>query len=74
MNQKLIFGLNVSSIDRSHETGGTVEDIRILFVEDEDSVRAFAVRALKKKAMTSSAATRRKTLWNTSKKTPTSTS
>ena len=49
MNQKLIFGLNVSSIDRSHETGGTVEDIRILFVEDEDSVRAFAVRALKKK-------------------------
>lgn len=49
MNQKLIFGLNVSSIDRSHETGGAVEDIRILFVEDEDSVRAFAVRALKKK-------------------------
>lgn len=50
MNQKLIFGLNVSSIDRSHENiSSNTEDIRVLFVEDEDSVRAFAVRALKKK-------------------------
>ena len=49
-NTKLIFGLNVSAIDRSHE--GSLagnENIRILFVEDEDSVRTFAVRALKKK-------------------------
>ena len=46
---KLIFGLNVSSIDRSHETAAASENIRILFVEDEDSVRTFAVRALKKK-------------------------
>ena len=49
-SQKLIFGLNLSSIDRSHEyQSSPVEDIRILFVEDEDSVRAFAIRALKKK-------------------------
>ena len=47
---KLIFGLNVSSVDRGFETtAAPAEDIRILFVEDEDSVRSFAVRALKKK-------------------------
>ncbi len=50
INQKLIFGLNVSAIDRPHESNTTeISSIRILFVEDEDSVRAFAVRALKKK-------------------------
>ena len=49
MNQKLIFGMNVSAIDRDKGNGSGGEDIRILFVEDEDSVRAFAVRALKKK-------------------------
>ncbi len=48
MNQKLIFGLNVSAIDRG-QNNSLPGDIRILFVEDEDSVRAFAVRALKKK-------------------------
>ena len=49
-NPKLIFGLNVSSIDRLHELSPrNDENIRILFVEDEDSVRTFAVRALKKK-------------------------
>ena len=47
--QKLIFGLNVSSIDRNFTDNTPPEDIRILFVEDEDSVRSFAVRALKKK-------------------------
>lgn len=49
VNQKLIFGLNVSAIDRGSETNRPNEDIRILFVEDEDSVRTFAMRALKKK-------------------------
>ncbi len=49
MNQKLIFGLNVSAIDRGNTNTTTGQDIRILFVEDEDSVRTFAVRALKKK-------------------------
>ena len=51
INQKIIFGLNVSNtIDRSHTPGSkTAENTRILFVEDEDSVRTFGVRALKKK-------------------------
>ena len=49
-NSKLIFGLNVSAIDRNHENHlSDNENIRILFVEDEDSVRTFALRALKKK-------------------------
>ncbi len=51
INQKMIFGLNVSALDRSSAAGAdnNSRDIRILFVEDEDSVRTFAVRALKKK-------------------------
>ncbi len=50
INEKLIFGLNVSStIDRKETNGKEAEDVRILFVEDEDSVRTFAIRALKKK-------------------------
>lgn len=49
-NEKLIFGLNVSStIDRKESNGKEAEEVRILFVEDEDSVRTFAIRALKKK-------------------------
>ncbi|MDD4556355.1 MAG: ATP-binding protein [Alphaproteobacteria bacterium] len=49
-NQKMILGLNVSNIDRStEETFFDATKIRIIFVEDEDSVRTFAVRALKKK-------------------------
>ena len=50
-NGKMIFGLNVSMIDRSFDNrkDETASAIRILFVEDEDSVRTFAVRALKKK-------------------------
>ncbi len=49
LNQKLIFGLNVSSsIDRK-ENNKEISSTRILFVEDEDSVRTFALRALKKK-------------------------
>lgn len=46
----MIFGLNVSMIDRSfNPTDPQNSSLRILFVEDEDSVRTFAVRALKKK-------------------------
>lgn len=48
---KMIFGLNVSMIDRNFENNkeDRKDNIRILFVEDEDSVRTFATRALKKK-------------------------
>ena len=44
-------GLNISqTIDRSHTAiAKGSRTARILFVEDEDSVRTFAVRALKKK-------------------------
>lgn len=50
VNEKMIFGLNVSMIDRSfNPTDPHNSSLRILFVEDEDSVRSFAVRALKKK-------------------------
>ena len=49
MNQKFIFGLNVSAIDKNIDSQNTHSGIKILFVEDEDSVRSFAVRALKKK-------------------------
>ena len=50
VNEKMIFGLNVSMIDRGlNPTDPQAGSIRILFVEDEDSVRTFAVRALKKK-------------------------
>lgn len=50
INEKMIFGLNVSMIDRSfNPTDPQNSSLRILFVEDEDSVRTFAVRALKKK-------------------------
>ena len=49
LNQKLIFGLNISAIDRSIKENPNATSTRILFVEDEDSVRSFGVRALKKK-------------------------
>lgn len=50
INEKLIFGLNLSTaIDRKETSGKETFDTHILFVEDEDSVRTFAVRALKKK-------------------------
>ena len=44
-------GLNISNtIDRSHTAAAKgSRPARILFVEDEDSVRAFGIRALKKK-------------------------
>lgn len=50
INEKLIFGLNLSTtIDRKETSNKETFDTHILFVEDEDSVRTFAVRALKKK-------------------------
>lgn len=51
INQKIIMGLNISNtIDRSHTAAAKgSRPARILFVEDEDSVRAFGVRALRKK-------------------------
>lgn len=48
-SQKMILGMNVLKLDREIKTPSNPEDIKILFVEDEDSVRAFGVRALKKK-------------------------
>ncbi len=51
INQKIILGLNITNaIDRSHSAAAKGDKpARILFVEDEDSVRAFGIRALKKK-------------------------
>ncbi len=51
INQKIIMGLNIrNTIDRSHTAVSKGNrPARILFVEDEDSVRAFGIRALKKK-------------------------
>ncbi len=46
---KIIFGLNVAALDQGLEQAVNQQEIRILFVEDEDSVRAYGVRALKKK-------------------------
>ncbi len=53
--QKIIVGLNVSKLDHQHEPASAPQDVKILFVEDEDSVRAFGVRALKKKGFNVSA-------------------
>ena len=48
INQKIIVGLNLSNaIDRTHTA--PAKTAKILFVEDEDSVRTFGIRALQKK-------------------------
>jgi len=48
INQKIIVGLNVSNtIDRTQTVSN--KSARILFVEDEDAVRSFGIRALQKK-------------------------
>lgn len=50
VSQKMILGLNVSTIDRQiQESSVKVNKARVLFVEDEHSVRTFGVRALTKK-------------------------
>jgi len=46
---KLVFGLNVNKTDVKTPSLTDISKIKILFVEDENSVRAFGVRALKKK-------------------------
>ncbi|MBO4284961.1 MAG: response regulator [Alphaproteobacteria bacterium] len=46
---KLIFGLNVTKTDQQSGVQKNASDVKILFVEDEDSVRMFGIRALKKK-------------------------
>jgi len=46
---KLVFGLNVNKTDKQSSPIQDTSKINILFVEDESSVRAFGVRALKKK-------------------------
>ncbi len=50
VSQKMILGLNVSTIDRKiQESKLDTKKARILFVEDEHSVRTFGVRAFSKK-------------------------
>lgn len=46
---KIIFGLNVSALDHNRNSGINPQEVKILFVEDEDSVRTFGFRALKRK-------------------------
>ena len=46
---KLILGLNLGAKDALNQTPEDIEHIRILFVDDENSVRTFALRALRKK-------------------------
>lgn len=46
---KVILGLSLSATDDLNQTPDNVENIRILFVDDENSVRTFALRALRKK-------------------------
>lgn len=46
---KLVFGLNVNKTDQHGTSVSSTADIKILFVEDENTVRTFGVRALKKK-------------------------
>ena len=48
-SQKMILGMNVLKLDRPFKPMSAPDNVKILFAEDEDSVRAFGVRALKKK-------------------------
>lgn len=46
---KVILGLSLSATDDLSQTPENIENTRILLVDDENSVRTFAVRALRKK-------------------------
>ena len=46
---KLILGLNLSATDNLSQMPENIDSTRILFVDDENSVRTFALRALRKK-------------------------
>lgn len=46
---KVILGLSLSATDDLTQTPDNIENTRILLVDDENSVRTFAVRALRKK-------------------------
>lgn len=46
---KMVLGLNLSAKDEAPEKPETIENTRILLVDDENSVRTFALRALRKK-------------------------
>lgn len=46
---KMVLGLNLSAAENLAKTPENIENTRILFVDDEDSVRIFALRALRKK-------------------------
>ncbi len=48
-SNKLVLGLSLSATDDLTQTPENIESTRILFVDDENSVRTFALRALRKK-------------------------
>lgn len=48
-SDKVVLGLSLSAADDTLPTPANIENNRILFVDDENSVRTFAVRALRKK-------------------------
>jgi len=48
-SDKIILGLSLSAKDNLNQTPENIENIRILFVDDENSVRTFALKALRKK-------------------------
>ncbi len=48
-SDKVILGLNLSAAEDLNQTPENIENTRILLVDDENSVRTFALRALRKK-------------------------
>ena len=48
-SSKLVLGLSLSATNDLTQTPENIENTRILFVDDENSVRTFALRALRKK-------------------------
>ena len=48
-SDKVILGLSLSATEDLNQNPENIENTRILFVDDENSVRTFALRALRKK-------------------------